>query len=225
MQKTTARAIVSLAPSHSWAVAPSRSPLSGARLHIGRDLRAELQVVVVRRARVEALVGRRVDVVLRRRRRRDRAGVDARLRARACTAPPTSCRDRTARCRTRCGSSRRGAARHREVGRDALRCAAANEQPADLRRDLRLVLAAFVARVPSSRAAPRRTRPSPCSSCTVRDVVEVHRLPARRLERQRDVQLAVRRRPLRRFFLLPLLIWTSMPSGSFTWKLRKSLPL
>src|SRR5512143_695525 len=29
----------------------------------------------------------------------------------------------------------------------------------------------------------------------------------------------------RRFFLLPLLIWTSMPSGSFTWKLRKSSPL
>src|SRR5215831_910015 len=31
--------------------------------------------------------------------------------------------------------------------------------------------------------------------------------------------------PLRRFFLLPLVSQTSIPSGSFTWKLRKSSPM
>ena len=46
-----------------------------------------------------------------------------------------------------------------------------------------------------------------------RDVVEIHRLVSRWLERQRGVQLSVRR-PFRRFFLLPLLTQRSRPSGS-----------
>src|SRR5678815_5190758 len=86
---------------------------------------------------------------------------------------------------------RRAVGRHLEAGRECV--AATDKQTADLRRDLRFVLAAFVAEsLPSQQGLVER-HGFLVAGDAVRDVVEILRLEASRLEGKRRVELSVRR--------------------------------